>query len=83
MPELLLTLEAMHKDQDEERKFLAQIQGVEMKEEVSEELPSFEDIQMKALGLSTDIKNDVIGLRGSAAAEKGFGINQGLGYSEE
>lgn len=82
MPELVLTLESMHKEKDEERRFLAQIEGIDIKEEASEEKPSFEDIQMKAMGIDTGIQNDVLGLSGSIAAEKGFGIGQGLGYSE-
>ena len=37
---------------------------------------------MRAQGIN-GLQNDIIGLRGQAAATKGFGINQGLGYTEE
>lgn len=83
MPELLHTLESVHKKEDDERKFLASIQGINLKEEESESRQTFEDIQMRALGLDTGITNDVVGLVGETAASKGFGINQGLGYSLE
>jgi hypothetical protein len=37
---------------------------------------------MRALGIN-GLPNDIIGLQGNAASAKGFGINEGLGYSEE
>jgi len=83
MPELLHTLESMHKEEDEERKFFASLQGVNLKEEESGDVLTFEDVQMRALGIDTGIKNDVVGLQGESASSKGFGINQGLGYAQE
>lgn len=83
MPELLHTLEIMQKKDEEEKRFLASLQGVNLGEEQSEEGPTFEEVQMKALGIDTGIKNDIVGLRGSLASQKGFGINEGLGYSQE
>ena len=51
-------------------------------EEEEREGPSFDDIQRKVLGIETD-KSDILSLQGSFAAQAGFGIGAGLGYSKE
>jgi hypothetical protein len=84
MPELIQTLKAIKKSEEEERKFLAALQGKNLDgdEEEEREGPSFDDIQRKVLGIETD-KNDILSLQGSFAAQAGFGIGAGLGYSKE
>ena len=84
MPELIQTLKAIKKSEEEERKFLAALQGKNLDEDEEEqrEGPSFDDIQRKVLGIETD-KNDILSLQGSFAAQAGFGIGAGLGYSKE
>jgi hypothetical protein len=86
MPELIQLLKSISKKEDDNRRFLASLQGINLGEDEAEEdeklHPTFEEIQMRAQGIN-GIKNDVIALRGNAAASKGFGINQGLGYTEE
>ena len=74
----------MQKTEEEKRKFLASIQGVELNvsSNENEEGSSFEDIQRRALGITTSA-DDVVSLQGSFAAQAGFGIGAGLGYSIE
>jgi hypothetical protein len=82
MPELINTFKAMRKTEDEKRKFLASLQGVNLDEEEQQEGKSFEDVRRKALGINASA-DDVLSLQGPLAQEAGFGIGMGLGYSEE
>lgn len=81
MPELIQTFKSMQKTEDEKRKFLASLQGVNLNEEETEG-PTFEDIRRRALGINTS-SDDILALQGPFAAEAGFGIGAGLGYSQE
>lgn len=71
----------MQKTEDEKRKFLAMLQGVDLNED-KKEGPTFEDIQRRAMGIETSA-DDVVSLQGAFAADAGFGIGAGLGYSRE
>ena len=84
MPEMVQTFKSMQKTEAEKRKFLASIQGVELNDSSNEneEGSSFEDIQRRALGINAS-GDDVVSLQGSFAAQAGFGIGAGLGYSIE
>lgn len=83
MPEMVQTFKSMQKTESEKRKFLASIQGVELNESRNnEEVSSFEDVKRRALGITTSA-SDVVSLQGSFAADAGFGIGAGLGYSIE
>jgi len=72
----------MQKTEEEKRRFLASLQGINLNEEQKEEGPTFEDIQRRAAGITTS-QDDVVSLQGQFAAEAGFGIGAGLGYSKE
>jgi len=84
MPEMVQTFKSMQKTEEEKRKFLASIQGVELNasSNKNEEGLSFEDVKRKALGINASA-DDVVGLQGAFASEAGFGIGAGLGYSIE
>ncbi len=82
MPELINTFKAIQKKEQSNRKFLASIQGIDLDGEEKEEGPSFEDIRRRALGIEAT-SDDVVSLQGQFAAEAGFGIGAGLGYSKE
>jgi hypothetical protein len=83
MPELLLTIKAKQKADQENRIFLASLQGVDLRDDQeSKEAKTFDDIRRKALGINASA-DDVISLQGSFAAEAGFGVGMGLGYSKE
>lgn len=58
------------------------MQGVDLEEEIQEEGSTFEDVRRRALGIEAT-QDDVVSLQGQFAAEAGFGINAGLGYSKE
>jgi hypothetical protein len=81
MPELIQTFKAMQKTEDDKRKFLASIQGIDLNEN-KEESTTFEDIQRRALGIEAS-GDDVVSLQGQFASQAGFGIGAGLGYSKE
>jgi hypothetical protein len=82
MPELIQTFKSMQKTEDEKRKFLASLQGVNLNGEEEKEGPSFDDIKRRALGIDAN-GNDIVSLQGSFASEAGFGVGAGLGYSKE
>lgn len=81
MPELIQTFKSMQKTEDEKRKFLASLQGVDLNESNTEG-PTFEDVRRKALGINAT-GDDILSLQGQFATEAGFGIGQGLGYVQE
>ena len=82
MPELLQTIESMQEREKQDKTFLAALQGVDMRDDQEEEGPTFDDIRRKAMGINASA-DDVVSLQGSFAAEAGFGIGAGLGYSKE
>lgn len=83
MPELLNTIKAMHKKDEEDKKFFAMLQGVDLNEKTEEEKGAdFEDVQIRAMGINAN-KDDIVSLQGQRAAAAGFGIGMGLGYSKE
>lgn len=79
MPELITTFKAMQKTEEEKRKFLASLQGIDLNSTEEKDGPSFDDIRRKALGIDAD-KDDILSLQGQLAHESGFGIGAGLGY---
>ena len=76
------TIESMQKDEKEKRIFLASLQGVDIRDEQEQKGPTFEDIRLRSMGIDATL-DDVISLQGPMAAEAGFGIGAGLGYSKE
>jgi hypothetical protein len=85
MPELIQTLKSFKKQKSEDRKFTASLKGIELDIDEDEEVQegkTFEDIQRKALGINAS-GDDILSLQGSLAANAGFGIGAGLGYSKE
>ncbi len=84
MPELINTLQALKKKDHEDKKFFASLKGVEIGEYEDDKKggPSFEDIRLRAAGINAT-SNDVVSLQGNFAAQAGFGIGAGLGYSRE
>ncbi len=83
MPELINTLDALKKKEHEARKFQASLKGVDIGDYKTEERSDkLEEMKLKAAGINAKA-NDVLSLQGSFAAEAGFGIGAGLGYSEE
>ena len=83
MPELVQTMTAMNRKEHNQRKFAASLKGIQLDDDAEEEKEkgsTFEDIQRRALGITASA-DDVVSLQGSLAANAGFGIGAGLGYS--
>ena len=65
--ELLVTINAVREKERRDRIFFAALQGVDLEDEMeSSSKPMYE----------------IVDLKGYAAAQEGFGIGMGLGYSE-
>jgi len=85
MPELIQTLKSFKKQKSEDRKFTASLKGIDLDvDEEDEGTPrkTFDDIQRKAQGIKAS-GDDIVSLQGTFAAQAGFGIGAGLGYTEE
>lgn len=79
IPELFTTLEAMHDSKWEDRKFAASLQGVDLEKNAADS--TWEKIKAKAFsGNRTEVPNDIVGLQGKIAKQKGFGIGMGMDY---
>lgn len=76
------TIESMQEKERQDRIFLASLQGVDLRDEQENKGPTFEDVRLRALGINATT-DDIVSLQGQIAAEQGFGIGMGLGYSEE
>lgn len=88
LDELLATLNATRKRRDNEHRFLAAIQGVDLDAEPGGGgQRTFEDIQreaeLRAQGIDPGIAGSVDSLRGAIAEKEGFGIGVegGLNYN--
>jgi hypothetical protein len=82
MPELIATLQAIKKREHDQKKFQASLKGVDIGEYEIEGGSSFDEVRLRAAGINASA-DDVVSLQGSFAAEAGFGIGAGLGYSKE
>ena len=83
MPELTELLSAKIDYDDNQRKFLAALQGVDLnQEEKKSSAPSFDDIKARVFsrGQAQDA-SDIISLQGINAQQAGFGIGMGLEYT--
>jgi len=85
MPELIQTLKSFKKQKSEDRKFTASLKGIDLdidEEDDKVQGKTFEDIQRKALGINAS-GDDILSLQGNVASQAGFGIGEGLGYTQE
>ena len=85
MPELIQTLKSFKKQKSEDRKFTASLKGIDLdvdEEDEGKPRKTFDDIQRQALGIKAS-GDDIVSLQGDFAAQAGFGIGAGLGYTEE
>jgi len=83
MPELVAILVAKSEKDNQDRKFFAALQGVDLdKNSGSNSQKKWEDLKARAFskGSVTD-SNDIVSLQGQTAKQKGFGIGRGLEYS--
>lgn len=83
MPELLLTLESMHKTEKRKQKFMAALQGIDLDEQsetqengevTNKKPPTVEDIKARAVARLTGDENM------AGAIAEGFTPDKGLEY---
>ena len=81
MPELVSILETKAKEDYENKKFMAAMQGVDIDKNSSEGQEAWEKIKAKAFSRGkTNDPDDIVSLSGAAAKKAGFGIGEGLDY---
>lgn len=83
MPELFATLESYREEKHKEHKFFAAIQGINLDEQSgSKGQKEWEDLKSRVFsgGQATD-SNDILSLQGQNAVKAGFGIGNGLEYT--
>lgn len=83
MPELFATLQSSREEKSREHKFLAAIQGINLDDQPgSKGQKEWEDLKSRVFsgGQATD-SNDILSLQGQNAARAGFGIGNGLEYT--
>lgn len=82
MPELLAILEASRDRLESERRFLADLHNVEFSVEKDETDP-WEDMKARVFsGGKAKNSKDILALQGQNAQQKGFGIGNGLSYTD-
>ena len=84
MPELLATLESKRELDYQEKKFLAEIQGVDLDEQTGQkEEDPWEAMKARVFGKGNAANsNDIVALQGPNAQKAGFGIGMGLEYEK-
>lgn len=83
MPELIEILVAKRKNEHENRRFLAALQGVTLDDQEDNKQASFEDIKARVFsGGKAKDANDILSLQGINAQQAGFGIGMGLDYED-
>jgi hypothetical protein len=80
MPEIINTFKAMQKTEEEKRRFLASLQGINLDGDNKEDT-AFDDIRRRAMGIEAN-GDDIVSLQGVDAHSAGFGIGMGIGYSK-
>lgn len=81
MPELVSILETKAKEDYENKKFMAAMQGVDIDKNSSEGQEAWEKIKARAFSRGkTNDPDDIVSLSGAAAKKAGFGIGEGLDY---
>jgi hypothetical protein len=81
MPELVAILEAKNKEDYDNKKFFAAIQGVDIDKNSSKSNNAWEEMKARVYSKGkTSNPNDIVALQGDAARRAGFGIGYGLDY---
>jgi len=80
MPELTAILEAKHKEDYDNKKFFAAINGIDIEKQAQKVNP-WEAMKARVMsGGKTSDPNDILSLQGHAAQRAGFGVGAGLDY---
>lgn len=78
MPELLSILDAKRKDENNQHRFFAAIQGIDL--DKNSRTDEWEEMKNRVFNQSSSSANDITSLQGNAAYTAGFGIGNGLDY---
>lgn len=85
MPELLAVLEAQREQKNREHKFFAAIQGIDLDKASggsSRGQKEWEDLKSRVFsGGQAENSDDILSLQGQNAAKAGFGIGNGIEYT--
>jgi hypothetical protein len=82
MPELTAILVAKRESDNQEKKFLAALQGVDLDKESGASSNAWEDMKARVFsGGKAANSKDILSLSGINAQKAGFGIGDGLEYS--
>lgn len=83
MPELIKIIETKREIDNNERKFTAALQGVDLDKD-NGKANAWEEMKARVFsGGKTSNPNDILALQGAAAKRAGFGIGMGLAYVNE
>jgi len=83
MQELTQILVAKREKENEEKRFLAALQGVDIGQGAEDPQKKWEDLKARAFsGGKAKDSSDITSLVGNNAKQKGFGIGRGLEYSD-
>lgn len=81
MPELVAILEAKQKEDYENKKFMAAMQGVDIDKNSKSSQDKWEELKARVYSKGkTSNPKDILALQGEAAKRVGFGIGNGLEY---
>ena len=81
MPELVEILQARQKEDYENKKFMAAVQGVDIDKNSKSSQNEWERLKAKVNSKGqTSNPKDILALQGNAAKRAGFGIGNGLEY---
>jgi hypothetical protein len=81
MPEIMAILEAKAREDYDNKKFFAAIQGVDLEKNSKNSEDKWKELQARVNSKGkTSNPRDIVALQGAAAKRAGFGIGQGLDY---
>lgn len=81
MPELVEILQAKSKEDYDNKKFMASLQGVDLDKSSSSSTDAWESMKARVYSKGkTSNPHDILALQGDAAKRAGFGIGHGLDY---
>jgi hypothetical protein len=85
LPELTEILNAKRESDYEDKKFMAAIQGIDLDEKSGnsqKEKDPWQAMKDRVFGASSVDENDITSFKGRKAADAGFGIGMGIGYTD-
>lgn len=83
MPELMAILVAKRESENNQNKFFAALQGVDLDKETKRSSNAWENLKARVFsGGNAKTSDDILSLQGANAKQVGFGIGLGLEYTD-